>query len=272
MDDPRPFLRTLFDAAVAAAMPEGRIRAHLPEKPRGRTVVVGAGKGAAQLALALEGAWDGPLEGVVVTRYGYGAPCRRIEVLEAAHPEPDAAGVAARRAPAGAGLGADGGRPRDRAGRRRRLGAAAGAARGADARGRDRAQPGAPRLRRAHLGDERGAQARLAHQGRPPCTRGGAGAGGVADRVGHSRRRSRARRLRSRPCPTPARPRWPGPWSKATASTCPRRCGPISRPTPAPRPIRPTRPSRGTRCGSSPPPRSRSKRRRPRRGLRASRR
>ena len=60
-------------------------------------MVIGAGKGAAQLAQALEAAWDGPLEGVVVTRYGYAAPCERIEVLEAAHPEPDAAGLAASR-------------------------------------------------------------------------------------------------------------------------------------------------------------------------------
>ena len=95
--EPRPFLRSLFEAAVAAAMPEARIRAHLPPRPKGRTVVVGAGKGAAQLARALEAAWDGPLSGVVVTRYGYAVPCERIEVLEAAHPEPDAAGLAASR-------------------------------------------------------------------------------------------------------------------------------------------------------------------------------
>ena len=95
--EPRRFLCSLFEAAVAAAMPEARIRAHLPAKPKGRTVVVGAGKGAAQLARALEAAWDGPLSGVVVTRYGYAAPCERIEVLEAAHPEPDAAGLAASR-------------------------------------------------------------------------------------------------------------------------------------------------------------------------------
>ena len=96
--DPRALLRALFDAAVEAALPDVGIRAHLPEPPRGRTVVVGAGKGAAQLAQALEAAWEGPLSGAVVTRYGYGAPCARIEVLEAAHPEPDEAGlVAARR-------------------------------------------------------------------------------------------------------------------------------------------------------------------------------
>nr|WP_210344034.1 glycerate kinase [Nitratireductor aquibiodomus] len=83
----------MFDAAVAAADPAKTIRAFLPEKPRGRTIVVGAGKGAAQMAAALEDAWDGPLEGVVVTRYGYGAPTRMIEVLEAAHPVPDEAGL-----------------------------------------------------------------------------------------------------------------------------------------------------------------------------------
>lgn len=97
MSSDRDLLKRLFDAAVAAALPERSIRAHLPEKPKGRTVVIGAGKGAAQLAQALERAWDGPLSGVVVTRYGYGAPCERIEVLEAAHPEPDAAGLEATR-------------------------------------------------------------------------------------------------------------------------------------------------------------------------------
>ncbi len=91
----RALLRDLFDAAVAEAMPERRITAFLPDPPKGRTVVVGAGKGAAQLAQALEAAWPGPLEGTVVTRYGYGAPCKRIEVLEAAHPEPDEAGLIA---------------------------------------------------------------------------------------------------------------------------------------------------------------------------------
>ncbi|PZQ46572.1 MAG: glycerate kinase [Rhodovulum sulfidophilum] len=96
-DDPRGLLRALFDAAVRAALPDTSIRAHLPAPPKGRTVVVGAGKGAAQLAQALEAAWDGPLSGVVVTRYGYGAPCERIAVLEAAHPEPDEAGLLAAR-------------------------------------------------------------------------------------------------------------------------------------------------------------------------------
>ncbi|WP_274630180.1 glycerate kinase type-2 family protein [Arvimicrobium flavum] len=96
--DPRTFLTSIFDAAVAAADPEKVVRNFLPEKPKGRTVVVGAGKGAAQLARAFERAWDGPIEGVVVTRYGYAVPCERIRVLEAAHPVPDEAGLAAARA------------------------------------------------------------------------------------------------------------------------------------------------------------------------------
>ena len=89
---PRQFLSDLFDAAVAAADPLKALRGNLPARPKGRTVVVGAGKGAAQLAQAFETLWDGPIEGVVVTRYGYGAPCKAIKVLEAAHPVPDAAG------------------------------------------------------------------------------------------------------------------------------------------------------------------------------------
>lgn len=93
--DPRAFLTGLFDAAVAAALPDHVLRAHLPQRPRGRTVVIGAGKGAAQLARAFESLWDGPLDGVVVTRYGYAVPCERIRVLEAAHPVPDEKGLRA---------------------------------------------------------------------------------------------------------------------------------------------------------------------------------
>lgn len=105
----RAFLTRLFDAAVRAADPEAALRANLPPRPRGRTVVIGAGKGAAQLAAAFERLWDGPLSGVVVTRYGYGTECQRIRVLEAAHPVPDAAGLAASEALFAAvrGLGAD---------------------------------------------------------------------------------------------------------------------------------------------------------------------
>lgn len=94
---PRPFLERLFHAAVDAADPEKVLAAHLPQKPKGRTVVIGAGKGAAQMARAFERLWDGPIEGVVVTRYGYGVTCERIEVLEASHPVPDENGLAAAR-------------------------------------------------------------------------------------------------------------------------------------------------------------------------------
>src|SRR5690349_12749676 len=95
--EPREFLISIFRAAVAAADPELTIRKHLPQRPKGRLIVIGAGKGSAQMAAAFEKAWGAPLEGLVVTRYGYGAPCRRIEVLEAAHPVPDEAGLEAGR-------------------------------------------------------------------------------------------------------------------------------------------------------------------------------
>jgi glycerate 2-kinase len=91
----RQFLTSLYGSAVAAADPARALRPFLPERPKGRLVVVGAGKGAAQLAAAFEDLWDGPLEGTVVTRYGYGQACRHIHVLEAAHPVPDVAGLAA---------------------------------------------------------------------------------------------------------------------------------------------------------------------------------
>jgi hydroxypyruvate reductase len=93
--DDRQFLIGLFDAAVAAADPERALKAHLPTPPKGRTVVIGAGKGAAQLAAAFERLWPTPLEGVVATRYGYGCLTRSIRVMEAAHPVPDAAGLLA---------------------------------------------------------------------------------------------------------------------------------------------------------------------------------
>lgn len=93
-DKDRLFLIGLFHAAVAAADPERALAAHLPKPPKGRTIVIGAGKGAAQLAAAFEKLWHGPLEGVVVTRYGFGCPTKHIKVIEAAHPVPDAAGLA----------------------------------------------------------------------------------------------------------------------------------------------------------------------------------
>ena len=87
----RSALRTLFEAAVAAADPRKVLAAHLPPRPKGRCVVVGCGKSAAVMAAALENAWpDIALEGTVVTRYGHAVPTRRIEVIEASHPVPDA--------------------------------------------------------------------------------------------------------------------------------------------------------------------------------------
>ncbi|HXA99298.1 MAG TPA: glycerate kinase [Steroidobacteraceae bacterium] len=102
-------LRRMFDAAIASAQPALCIPPHLPAVPRGRLVVVGAGKAAAAMARAVEDNWPGPLSGVVVTRYGYAVPCNHIEVLEAAHPVPDAAGLlgAQRVLEAVRGLGAD---------------------------------------------------------------------------------------------------------------------------------------------------------------------
>ncbi|MEO0730722.1 MAG: glycerate kinase, partial [Pseudomonadota bacterium] len=87
-------LRDLFDAAVAAADPATCLAAHLPEPPKGRTVVVGGGKAAASMAAALEAAWSGDLTGTVVTRYDHAVPTERIRVIEASHPVPDSAGAA----------------------------------------------------------------------------------------------------------------------------------------------------------------------------------
>ena len=88
-------LRQMYDAAVAAADPARTVAAALPQAPVGRTLVVGAGKAAAAMAAAVESHWQQPLEGLVITRYGHTMPTLRIEVLEAGHPVPDAAGVAA---------------------------------------------------------------------------------------------------------------------------------------------------------------------------------
>ena len=90
--DPRPLLRSLFDAAIAAAQPALCLPPHLPPRPKGRTIVIGAGKASAAMARALEDHWEGPLEGLVITRYGYEVPCQRIQIASAAHPVPDAAG------------------------------------------------------------------------------------------------------------------------------------------------------------------------------------
>jgi hydroxypyruvate reductase len=95
----RELLLASFRAAVAAADPQHIVPPHLPAPPRGRTLVVGAGKAAASMALAFERHWpaDAPLEGIVITRYAHGLPTQRIRTVEAGHPVPDAAGEAAAR-------------------------------------------------------------------------------------------------------------------------------------------------------------------------------
>jgi len=95
--DPRALLRRLFDAAVEAAQPARCVPPHLPAPPKGRLVVIGAGKASAAMARAVEDHWPGDLSGLVVTRYGYAVPCARIGIAEAAHPVPDAAGLEAAR-------------------------------------------------------------------------------------------------------------------------------------------------------------------------------
>ncbi|MBK7516023.1 MAG: glycerate kinase [Betaproteobacteria bacterium] len=96
--DDRPGLLTaMFEAAIAAAQPALCLPHQLPEAPKGRLLVIGAGKASAAMARAVETHWPGPLSGLVVTRYGYAVPCERIEIIEAAHPVPDAAGEAAAR-------------------------------------------------------------------------------------------------------------------------------------------------------------------------------
>ena len=104
--DPRQLLQQMFAAAIAAAQPAHCVPAHLPMLPHlptlpatapGRLIVIGAGKASAAMARAVEEHWPGPLSGLVVTRYGYGVPCQRIEIVEAAHPVPDAAGLDAAR-------------------------------------------------------------------------------------------------------------------------------------------------------------------------------
>jgi hydroxypyruvate reductase len=92
---PRELLVKMFEAAVESAQPDHCVPLHLPEPGAGRTIVIGAGKASAAMARALEKSWEGPLSGLVVTRYGYAVPCERIEIVEAAHPVPDEAGLRA---------------------------------------------------------------------------------------------------------------------------------------------------------------------------------
>jgi glycerate 2-kinase len=88
-------LRAMFEAAVAAAAPALCVPKVLPNRPEGRTIVIGAGKASAAMAQSLEQNWHGKIEGLVVTRYGHAVPCSQIEIVEAAHPVPDDAGTKA---------------------------------------------------------------------------------------------------------------------------------------------------------------------------------
>src|SRR5882672_10314956 len=96
-NSPPALLRRMFDAAINAAQPAHCLPPHLPAPPtgKGRTIVVGAGKASAAMAKAFEDHWPRAASGIVVTRYGYAVPCRTLEIIEAAHPVPDAAGLAA---------------------------------------------------------------------------------------------------------------------------------------------------------------------------------
>ncbi|WP_224983601.1 glycerate kinase type-2 family protein [Geomonas agri] len=108
--EPRQLLQQMFEAAVLSARPESCLARHLPAPPKGRVIVVGAGKASAAMARAFEDAWEGEIAaGLVVTRYGYQVPCRRIEVVGASHPVPDQAGcdAAARMLELVHGLSAD---------------------------------------------------------------------------------------------------------------------------------------------------------------------
>jgi hydroxypyruvate reductase len=107
--NPRELLKQMFAAAIEAAQPLHCIPPFLPQPPKGRLIVIGAGKASAEMARVVEQHWRGPLEGLVVTRYGYAVPCEFIEIVEAAHPLPDAAGLdaAGRILARVSGLGAD---------------------------------------------------------------------------------------------------------------------------------------------------------------------
>lgn len=108
ISNPRGFLTELFNEAVAVADPMRVVASHLPRRPKGRFIVIGAGKASARMAEAVE-AHYGPCEGLVITRYGYDRPTQGIEIVQAAHPVPDAAGAAAtlRMLDMVSGLGAD---------------------------------------------------------------------------------------------------------------------------------------------------------------------
>jgi hypothetical protein len=224
-------LRRMFDAAIAAAQPALCVPRQLPAAPKGRLVVIGAGKASAAMARAVEDHWPvGPLSGLVVTRYGYAVPCQHIEIVEAAHPVPDAAGETARCAgmlQTGQGLTAD-----DLV-----LCLISGggssllplAAAGPDAGRQAGAEPRTAGQRREHWRDELRAPASVGHQGRAPGRRLPSGTGGHAADLRCARRRPDRHRLGAYGGRSDALQ--PMPWTScvATPSTCRRQCDAAAR-------------------------------------------
>ena len=94
---PEIFLQKLFTIAISSVNPENIMTAHLPKKPRGKTVIIAAGKAAASMTRAIEQVWQGPLSGLGITRYGHNISAGKIEIIEAGHPLPDEAGLNAGR-------------------------------------------------------------------------------------------------------------------------------------------------------------------------------
>lgn len=93
--NPESLLKNMFLAAIESAQPHHSIPKYLPNDKKGKLIVIGAGKASAAMAKAVEDNWEGELSGVVVTRYGYAVPCQDIDIMEAAHPVPDEAGLSA---------------------------------------------------------------------------------------------------------------------------------------------------------------------------------
>ena len=214
LDDsaPRDLLRAMFDQAVAAALPARIVPRTCRRRRRAAPSCSVPARPRRPWRKAVEDHWPGPLEGLVVTRYGHAVPCERIEIVEAAHPVPDAAGEAAARRILELARGAG---PDDLVlvpDLGRRLGAAGAAGRGADARGQAGGEPGAARQRRRHRRDERGREAPLGDQGRPARRRRPPGQGREPADLRHPRRRSGGDRLRAdrgRPHDLRRRPRRP---------------------------------------------------------------
>ncbi len=192
---PPELLKAMFQAAVDAAAPSLCVPAHLPRRPKGRTIVIGAGKASGAMARAVEDHWEGPLEGLVVTRYGHKLPTTRIEVVEARAPRARRRGTRGGRAHPQDGARAHAGRPRAVPDLRRGLGAARASGRGPDPGRQAGRQQGAAQVRRHHRRDECGEEAPLGHQGRQAGGRRRAGARRGADDLGRPRRRSFGDRL-----------------------------------------------------------------------------